>query len=125
MATARYELKFPISLAQKLKFVKDVCPGVVADANGVRATYRVSSMYFDTSDLRAYWQKMDGEAVRSIGWLWYRNGQKRSETNYKKKKIIEILDAQIAHINGESFKILPIIIIWRGMAKFFLGIDKF
>ena len=65
MARARYELKFPISLAQKLKFVKEVCPGVVADTNGVCATYRVSSMYFDTADLRAYWQKMDGEAVRS------------------------------------------------------------
>ncbi|MBN79764.1 MAG: hypothetical protein CMJ70_06460 [Planctomycetaceae bacterium] len=60
----RYELKFPVTLAQKLAFMSDISSGLVADPNGISATYRVSSMYFDTDQLQAYWQKMDGEALR-------------------------------------------------------------
>ncbi|MEE3372031.1 MAG: polyphosphate polymerase domain-containing protein [Planctomycetota bacterium] len=63
-AAPRYELKFPVTLAQKHEFMQDISSGLVADANGVSATYRVSSMYFDTDGLQAYWQKMDGEALR-------------------------------------------------------------
>ena len=60
----RYELKFPVTLSQKLAFMSDISSGLVADPNGISATYRVSSMYFDTDELQAYWQKMDGEALR-------------------------------------------------------------
>lgn len=62
--SGRFELKYVISRAQQRRFMDAAAHGLSVDPNGRNASYRVSSLYFDTPDYLAYWEKMDGEAVR-------------------------------------------------------------
>jgi SPX domain protein involved in polyphosphate accumulation len=64
MLSERYELKFPIHVAQKRRIVELARHGLIEDPHGTNAAYRVSSTYFDTPDLLAYREKLDGEAIR-------------------------------------------------------------
>ena len=64
MSSERYELKFPMHVSQKQRVVALARQGLVEDSHGTNAAYRVSSTYFDTPDLRAYREKLDGEAIR-------------------------------------------------------------
>ena len=64
MLTNRFELKIPIGIDLKQQIL-DGCANLLAkDPNGEDARYRVSSQYFDTSDLASFRQKLDGERVR-------------------------------------------------------------
>lgn len=60
----RYELKFLITPVQKARFLSAAAHGLNADPHGIDASYRVSSLYFDTPGFNAYWEKVDGEAIR-------------------------------------------------------------
>lgn len=60
----RYELKYIIDSATRASFLREAQHGLIADPNGQNAIYRVSSVYFDTPDFSAYWEKLDGEGVR-------------------------------------------------------------
>lgn len=64
MLAERYELKFPAASVACQALLDAARPGLVADAHGDDATYRIASLYFDTADMRAYWEKLDGEKVR-------------------------------------------------------------
>ena len=64
MASKRYELKFLLSAPQKGRFLEEAIHGLLPDPHGRNATYQISSLYFDSSDLRAYWDKLDGVALR-------------------------------------------------------------
>jgi len=64
MLSARYELKFVVDGITKQCLLDQSRHGLIADANGVNATYRVTSQYFDTADLNAYYEKLDGEEIR-------------------------------------------------------------
>ena len=61
----RYELKFPVETAEKDRFLSAVREELEPDPHCVDSAYRVSSLYFDSADLRAYWEKLDGEEIRS------------------------------------------------------------
>ncbi|MEM7560656.1 MAG: polyphosphate polymerase domain-containing protein [Planctomycetota bacterium] len=65
MNEGRYELKFVVDAKQRADFLDACRSGLMPDPHGKDAVYRVSSVYFDTSDFAAFWEKMDGEAVRS------------------------------------------------------------
>lgn len=65
MNEGRYELKFVVDAKQRADFLDACRSGLMPDPHGRDAVYRVSSVYFDTSDFAAFWEKMDGEAVRS------------------------------------------------------------
>ena len=65
MSEGRYELKFVVDAKQRADFLDAYRSGLMPDPHGKDAVYRVSSVYFDTSDFAAFWEKMDGEAVRS------------------------------------------------------------
>ena len=71
MLTGRYELKFPITVQQKHRFLEAARDRLQPDPHGTNAVYRVSSQYFDTSDFAAYWEKVDGEAIRKKYRLRY------------------------------------------------------
>lgn len=71
MISKRYELKFPISLAVKKQILERFQHALVQDKNGLNACYRVSSQYFDSPDLTAYREKLDGERVRKKYRLRY------------------------------------------------------
>jgi hypothetical protein len=60
----RYELKFPIGQVERHAVLQSARPALTEDPHGQNAIYRVSSLYFDTADLSAYWEKIDGEAAR-------------------------------------------------------------
>lgn len=71
MISKRYELKFPISLTLKKQILEQLQHALVRDKNGLNAGYRVSSQYFDSPDLTAYREKLDGERVRKKYRLRY------------------------------------------------------
>ena len=60
----RFELKFVVDAETKQRFLDAVKENLTADPHGQNAVYRVSSLYFDTPDYRAVWEKLDGESVR-------------------------------------------------------------
>ncbi len=60
----RFELKYIVDGETKQRFLDAVQENVSADPHGENATYRVSSLYFDTPDFRAVWEKLDGESIR-------------------------------------------------------------
>lgn len=64
LLNSRYELKFPISAEQKQKIVAAASDAMVTDEHGAVGRYRVVSHYFDSPDLTAYWEKVDGEENR-------------------------------------------------------------
>jgi SPX domain protein involved in polyphosphate accumulation len=77
MLSKRYELKFPVSADQKERFLEEAMQGLAPDPHGQHGTYLVSSLYFDSHDFRAYWEKLDGVAYRRKHRL-RRYGRRRS-----------------------------------------------
>ncbi len=71
MLSKRFEFKFLIDAKQKKRVLDSVRHALREDPNGQSAVYRVSSQYFDTKGLSAYWEKLDGEAVRKKFRLRY------------------------------------------------------
>ena len=96
----RYELKFPIDFAMKDVIVKEASHGLKADANGVNAVYRVSSMYFDTPDYTAYWEKLDGEEILMKYRLRYYTVEDNDGQLYVRNGFMEIKH----RINNTVFK---------------------
>ena len=60
----RYELKFTVSADVKRALLGLAGEGLLPDSHGHEGLYRVSSQYFDTPDLKAYWEKLDGVGYR-------------------------------------------------------------
>jgi hypothetical protein len=61
----RRELKFIIRTDQMQPFIDEITPFLNRDSNAGQArTYRVNSLYYDTEDYQAYWQKVEGEKHR-------------------------------------------------------------
>ncbi|MBL4843976.1 MAG: polyphosphate polymerase domain-containing protein [Planctomycetes bacterium] len=61
----RYELKFLVDHEQRSRFLEAARVGLIPDPHGENAVYRVTSLYFDTPALDAYWEKLDGLGIRS------------------------------------------------------------
>jgi hypothetical protein len=61
----RFELKYLISLQQAERFKADLRRYVVPDGNGHHnGCYTLSSLYYDSPDLRCYWENNDGLQFR-------------------------------------------------------------
>ena len=61
----RFELKYLVDVHQCQDLLRRIEPFVVFDSNaGPGGTYKVASVYWDSPDLRCYWEKMDGEKYR-------------------------------------------------------------
>ena len=87
----RYELKFLISHRQQERMLQEVERWVVPDTNGVDGCYRVTSQYYDTDDLQAYWEKLDGVNQRMKFRLRYYGGEPESpffEIKHRQNRII-------------------------------------
>lgn len=57
----RREIKFIIRTDQMQPFIDDIMPFVELDAHtGTTTFYRTNSLYYDTNDYHAYWQKVEG-----------------------------------------------------------------
>lgn len=61
----RYELKYLVSHREAQAVLDTIAPYVTRDANaGPDGFYKVTSLYLDSPDLAAYWEKLDGEKYR-------------------------------------------------------------
>lgn len=100
MLAQRYELKFPIQLDQKVRFLARARHALEEDPHGENATYRVSSVYFDTPDFTSYWEKLDGEAVRRKFRLRYYSIDHSNGQPHVKAAFMEIKH----RINNTVFK---------------------
>jgi SPX domain protein involved in polyphosphate accumulation len=56
----RFELKYLISLAQAECFKAALRPYVIQDEHGENGKYSLTSLYYDSPDLRCYWEKEYG-----------------------------------------------------------------
>lgn len=64
-ATQRYELKYLLHVNQALAVMADLQGYVAPDSFAAdRSAYLVTSLYFDTADHKAYWDKIDGHEFR-------------------------------------------------------------
>lgn len=68
---SRFELKFLIDASHKKALMEQVVTGLTPDAHGEQGCYRVTSLYYDSPELRAYWEKLDGVAIREKVRLRY------------------------------------------------------
>ncbi|MEZ4711228.1 MAG: polyphosphate polymerase domain-containing protein [Caldilineaceae bacterium] len=60
----RYELKYLIDWRQRRAVEAAIAPYMTPDAYGQSGAYVITSLYFDSADYRAYWEKVDGEGFR-------------------------------------------------------------
>ncbi len=61
----RYELKYILSRQQAQYIAEDLMNYVQPDSNSdEEGTYGVSSLYYDTRDYKAYWDKLEGHRFR-------------------------------------------------------------
>lgn len=60
----RYELKYLIDWRQRQAVEAAIAPYMRPDAFGERGAYAITSLYFDSANYRAYWEKVDGEGFR-------------------------------------------------------------
>jgi hypothetical protein len=61
----RYELKYVLTAEQAAAVRADLATYVEPDEYGdADGAYRITSLYFDTPDYRAYWDKLEGHKVR-------------------------------------------------------------
>ena len=68
----RYELKFLLAAAEKSRFLSLIRDGIRPDRHGdEHGAYRVSSLYYDTMDWQAYYEKLDGVLLRKKFRLRY------------------------------------------------------
>jgi SPX domain protein involved in polyphosphate accumulation len=61
---SRFELKYLINWRQMNAFKEGIAPFVVPDEHGSRGEYRIASLYYDSPDLRAYFEKINGYIKR-------------------------------------------------------------
>ena len=61
----RYELKYLVHAKQAAALLDDLEPYVKRDKNaGADGYYKITSLYLDSPELAAYWEKLDGEKYR-------------------------------------------------------------
>ena len=61
----RFELKYLITLKQATQFKSALSNFLVPDEHGNNnGTYELVSLYYDSPDLRCYWEKLDGLKIR-------------------------------------------------------------
>ncbi len=60
----RFELKYLITLQQAERFKTALRPYMLQDEHGVNGKYGLTSLYYDSPDLRCYWEKEYGLRFR-------------------------------------------------------------
>jgi len=60
----RFELKYLLSREQAAALFAEVAPYMEEDFHGGGEAYAITSLYYDTTDLHCYWEKIDGLKYR-------------------------------------------------------------
>ena len=82
----RYELKFLVDAAAKNGLLDRAREGLIPDEHGEEGVYRVSSLYFDSPDRAAYWEKLDGVRNRAKYRLRYYGNDPLGKTSFMEIK---------------------------------------
>jgi len=61
---SRFELKYAMTRERAATLCEEVLPYVDDDSHGRGTSYPITSLYYDTPDLRCYWEKVDGLKCR-------------------------------------------------------------
>ena len=60
----RFELKYLLSREQAATLLEEAAPYLEDDSHGAGTSYAITSLYYDTPDLRCYWEKIEGIKYR-------------------------------------------------------------
>lgn len=61
----RWELKYLMDVRSIPNLLEYLSPLLIADENGDSGSYKIRSLYYDTRDFKYYFEKIDGEKIRS------------------------------------------------------------
>lgn len=86
----RYEKKYLIDSYMKMKIMNYLKKFCQHDRNGKFGTYRVNSLYYDTSDLKNYYDGINGESNRQKVRLRYYNDFNKEVKFEIKKKVNDL-----------------------------------
>ena len=105
----RIEMKYILTLKQKgdllKKFAKELIPDTNWNSSG---NYKLESLYYDTDDLKFYWEKADGIRYRKKlrirryvdqNWNFDENSKVFIEI---KEKVDEITEKRRVKMNGKN-----------------------
>lgn len=102
----RYELKFLLAAAEKSRFLSLIRDGIRPDRHGDdHGAYRVSSLYYDTMDWQAYYEKLDGVLLRKKFRLrYYGLPQEKPEVSFFeiKHRYGNLISKERASLSPES-----------------------
>jgi SPX domain protein involved in polyphosphate accumulation len=88
----RFELKYLITLQQAERFKQALQAYLIPDDHG-DGSYKLSSLYYDSPDLRFFWEKMDGiKFRRKLHIRHYENGKPLSDDTLVFVEIKQRLD---------------------------------
>ena len=64
-SNVRYELKYLITMEQRAAIQTDLVERMMPDVYGdAQGNYAITSLYYDTTDYKAYWDKIEGQRFR-------------------------------------------------------------
>ena len=103
----RVEKKYIISLAAAAALRERLRPFMEIDPQAHQGVYRIRSLYFDTPDANAFWEKFDGDAERYKYRLRFYNGDASFIRLEKKEKIGDLTrktQAQVDHLTARAMQ---------------------
>lgn len=95
----RIEKKYIVSLGAAAILRQRLAPFMEVDPQAVEGAYRISSLYFDTPEADAFWEKYDGEAERRKYRLRFYNGDDSFIRLEKKEKIGDLTRKSQARVD--------------------------
>ena len=98
----RIEKKYIVSLGAAAILRQRLAPFMEVDPQAVGGAYRIRSMYFDTPEADAFWEKYDGEAERHKYRLRFYNGDDSFIRLEKKEKIGDLTRKSQARVDRQT-----------------------
>lgn len=103
----RTEKKYIISLAAAAALRKRLLPLMRVDSQATDGAYRIRSLYFDTLDADAFWEKVDGWGERCKYRLRFYNGDLSFIRLERKEKLGDVTrktQAQVAELTARALQ---------------------
>lgn len=95
----RFELKYLVHYSQARSLVRSMEPYVRTDANaGPGGYYKIASRYYDSADLRCYWEKVNGERFRrKVRIRTYGDSPKQAFLEIKQRSNLSVQKRRTLH----------------------------
>lgn len=95
----RFELKYLVHYSQASELMRSMAPYVHTDANaGPGGYYKIASRYYDSADLRCYWEKVNGERFRrKVRLRTYGDAPKKAFLEIKQRTNLSVQKRRSLH----------------------------